>query len=598
MRRESLTDPETLLRIALAVALGFVALRAALLPENPLDMLAISDNDDIMRMLSVRDLLAGQGWFDTVQYRILPPEGLPMHWSRYVDAAIAGLIGAAASFVPMAEAEAFALVAWPSLLLAALILLTGRGARSALSAGAAALAVVAIMAWPVTAYTYFRPARLDHHNLQILLMTAMVLTLVRPGPPMRLGVAGGLLAALSLAVGLETVPLIGLAGIVLAARALRSPDADGTHLLGFALTLAPASLALFAGQTAPHAWLVSHCDQLSPPTLSLALVAAAASTSLVVLARGVSRAAGVLGFAAFLGAGLALAAPVLRPCLAGPYAVLPPEVMQLLPTIREVRPAHWFLVNGPAVFFANVAPAIGAVLTASGVLLFRRLADRAGPGEARVVGTLLVLAAVPLAGSFVQVRLIVLTAPAVPMLAGYALAALLAEWRRHGVAAAGLALGVVVTATLLPPALYDAARALRPAPVPAWTGTSVPYGSCRKPGPIRTLAVLPEGTILSPINLGAPILLLTGHSAVSGPYHRRPEAIANGIVPFDADRSGLLEAMDASGADYLLLCRGVAYGDGRSFAADLATGMPTPGLVPVNGPDPALVVLRRDRSDG
>ncbi|HEX9906114.1 MAG TPA: hypothetical protein VGA77_14250, partial [Propylenella sp.] len=44
--------------------------------------LVFPDPDDGLRLLGIRDLIAGQGWFDTHQYRYLPPEGVLLHWSR------------------------------------------------------------------------------------------------------------------------------------------------------------------------------------------------------------------------------------------------------------------------------------------------------------------------------------------------------------------------------------------------------------------------------------------------------------------------------------------------------------------------------------
>ena len=43
------------------------------------------DPDDQMRLLQVRDWLAGQSWFDLTQHRLNDPAGVPMHWSRVVD---------------------------------------------------------------------------------------------------------------------------------------------------------------------------------------------------------------------------------------------------------------------------------------------------------------------------------------------------------------------------------------------------------------------------------------------------------------------------------------------------------------------------------
>ena len=41
-----------------------------------------------MRLVEVRDLIAGQGWFDLTQHRLDPP-GVSMHWSRVIDAPLA-----------------------------------------------------------------------------------------------------------------------------------------------------------------------------------------------------------------------------------------------------------------------------------------------------------------------------------------------------------------------------------------------------------------------------------------------------------------------------------------------------------------------------
>src|SRR6185503_18571311 len=52
----------------------------------------LGDTDDNMRMMQVRGLLHGQGWFDLRNYRMNPPFGANIHWSRLVDLPIAGLI--------------------------------------------------------------------------------------------------------------------------------------------------------------------------------------------------------------------------------------------------------------------------------------------------------------------------------------------------------------------------------------------------------------------------------------------------------------------------------------------------------------------------
>ena len=60
---------------------------------------ALGDTDDNMRIMQVRGLLHGQGWFDLRNYRLNPPFGANIHWSRLVDLPIAGLILALRPFL-------------------------------------------------------------------------------------------------------------------------------------------------------------------------------------------------------------------------------------------------------------------------------------------------------------------------------------------------------------------------------------------------------------------------------------------------------------------------------------------------------------------
>src|SRR5262245_2193987 len=73
--------------------------------------------DDAMRLVQIRDFLAGQGWFDLTQYRLDPPDGVAMHWSRLVDLPIAILIRAIDLLVSSATAERLVLTIWPAILL-------------------------------------------------------------------------------------------------------------------------------------------------------------------------------------------------------------------------------------------------------------------------------------------------------------------------------------------------------------------------------------------------------------------------------------------------------------------------------------------------
>lgn len=73
-----------------------------------------NDTDDAMRVVMVRDLMAGQAWHDLVQHRVMPPAGLAMHWSRLIDLPIATLITAFSLVVEPVLAERLARIIMPA----------------------------------------------------------------------------------------------------------------------------------------------------------------------------------------------------------------------------------------------------------------------------------------------------------------------------------------------------------------------------------------------------------------------------------------------------------------------------------------------------
>ena len=261
-------ESSSLLRKCLAVRpvfwllLGLILLRALAFWPGLADRMERADNDDFLRMVMVRDWLAGQGWFDMQQYRLLPPEGVSIHWSRYIDAALGGIITLASWLVSMPVAEQVALVLWPTLLLCLMLLLNAQGTRRASGDVAAIGAMLCVFLWTKLAEFEFAPGRIDHHNVQILAMSALAFALIWPltgsngGRRVQVlsGVAGGIAAAFSLAVGLEMLPVL-LA--VWAFAGLRFAfGCSGRWLWVFALTLAVAAPLMMAGQVPVAAWAI------------------------------------------------------------------------------------------------------------------------------------------------------------------------------------------------------------------------------------------------------------------------------------------------------------------------------------------------------
>src|SRR3954467_13225855 len=96
---------------------------------NDIRWFGLGDTDDNMRIMQVRALLHGQGWYDLRNYRMNPPYGANIHWSRLVELPIAGLILSLRPFLggPGAERWAVAIAPLiPYLLLLFSVALTAR----------------------------------------------------------------------------------------------------------------------------------------------------------------------------------------------------------------------------------------------------------------------------------------------------------------------------------------------------------------------------------------------------------------------------------------------------------------------------------------
>jgi hypothetical protein len=562
--------------IAVVVGLAFVLLKAGAQSSTVFARLASGDHDDIMRLMQVRAWLDGQSWFDTTQYRVLPPDGISLHWSRYVDLGIAAILVPLSKVMPMAVAEQWTLVIWPTLLMSVMIVIVARGTDRILGPVAACGAVGSLVTWLPTGNLYFEAGKLDHHNVQILATTVLAFAMVWPGDPVRRGIAAGIAAAFSLAVGLETLPLVGVAGIVLLLRGTFDHDGAVRLLVAFCCALMVGLGVFFIGQTAPGAWGTPACDKLSPPVLALGGVASAASLGPMLARRWLAHPmARLLATVLIAGVGLWLCAPLLSPCLAGPYGALPLDLQIVINRdITEAQPGYLYAQNAPFSFHSYVTPAIAAV-GISAVLWYRRRLRAATPAlENAAVAQMLVLACVGVIGTWFQIRIIILAAPAVPFLTGYALRCLWQNRVAHRTAKSSLVLVVGVILTLFAdrlngPAL-SAVTAIRGE---AATARLIPQSrdTCRDPAVMAQLNDLPKATILTAMNLASSMILTTHHDAITAPYHRSAAAFWNATYPMNS-LGDMRTALQTSGATYVVLCRATFYGAKRLAAHALIAG--------------------------
>ena len=462
---------------------------------HQLSALRLPDTDDVMRLQQIRDWIAGQSFTDLSQHRLGEAPGAPMHWSRLPDLVPAALIALLSPLFGAHQAEIITVIAWPTMLFAAALFLVTRIARAIGGPGIARTAlIVAAIAYPAT--TIFLPGRIDHHGLQVVLLLIVTRTLINP-PSLGDGVTAGLAAAASLVIGLETAPLLAAAGLAMAVEWLFARHAADDRMMGFGIALGSgllgASIIFKADQ-----WNYAACDGFTLVAWRGAVIAAFAPMLMALAARDFRRPAAraVLAVlvAGVIGAGVVAVAPQ---CLA-PYGMVDPMLARLwLGKVGEAQPLFSAL-PGVAIGYAGVMVA-GVAASAWRLHVTR---DRRWIALLFLQGAALALTCVQLRGAY-----------AGAILAAPALAAVIAEARRHGTG--WLAGAWIASAGMLYPLAADAIT-------PRSTGHAgnPAAGNCTSPEALATLARLPQGRLLAPLDLGAYAIGATNLSVVGAPYHR------------------------------------------------------------------------------
>lgn len=521
------------LAIALAAALtaGWAAQDWAMIARSYLP-----DTDDVMRLAEIRDWLGGQAFNDLAQHRLGSPGGLPMHWSRLADLGPAALILTLTPLLGRIGAEQAMLVVYPAGLFVAAMLVAGRLADH-MSPGTRLIAIV-VTALSFPAASLFVPGRIDHHGLQILLVLWFVERLVAPSTA-RAGAGAGLAAALSLAVGLETLPLIlaGMAALLWRyAEELPSSAGFNRQLAAFAVALGGMTLILLLS-VRPMFWSLRWCDGFTPGSSVAMLTAAAFFAVLAVTAPRVKGAGQRLSIAAIAGA---CALPVLlhgsAACFAGPYAPVDPLLRQLwLPYVGEARGLLEQASLGRAIGYGAMTLMATIVLAVSlwrgkwRQPRWRTFAIIFVPGvllalmQVRATYVVSALAVIPIAALIADVRACI-TRP-LPRVGVWALGAGMI-WNQ---------LGLMIDARLAP-----AAAAESPA--------------CGRADQARALAGLPPGRIIAPLDSGAIIIGNSAHEAVGAPYHRNNAGNAAVYRFFLGSEAQARSIAKAWQVDYVMLC--------------------------------------------
>ena len=571
----------------LAIWLG-IAVVMLVVRTPDIAALALGDTDDNLRLAQVRALLGGQAWFDLTQYRLAPPDGANIHWSRLPDLPIAGLILLLEPLLGAASGERWAVALAPLIPLAIGLIAIALIVRRTVSPIAWPLAMLITFCAAILMPMWL-PLRIDHHGWQLALLAIAVAGLV-DRKAARGGATAGIASALSFAIGLEMLIFLALIGAAIALLWVRDA-AQSRRMAAYGATLgggAAIGFALFASEVNR----LPVCDALSPVWLS---VVAGAGAFLVLLAilplrNWIARigAGGVAG--AIVAIGFALAWP---DCLARPEGVSAELQSIWLDNVQEARPVYRQGWRRALLIIA---------LPLSGLVGYA-IAIFGAKANARPVAPIIALASLAFAG-FVLLFWQVRTAPAAQLLAvpGAAMLGLylLPRWRKSS------QMLVRVGGTFVALFLITGLWAMLPIAAVPDTDNMLASERADSAGPAcpdeaayAPIRAVPDSTILTTIDMAPRLIVMTRHRGIAGPYHRNGAAMLDVFYGLRGDEARLRETIERYDIGFVLICPGMSgevhYGrdDPASNYARLLAGDAPTGLEPVSLPDDSPFMLFR-----
>jgi hypothetical protein len=524
-----------LIWLAAAIILSWL-FRARILAGTP------ADGDDYLRLLEVRDWLAGQSWFDVTQYRMNPPTGGAMHWSRLVDLPIAGGLALLVPIVGARAAEAVTVTLVPLALLAGVMAAAAATTFRLLGSAKAAVGAAALLLMTPFVMAQLFPTRIDHHGWQ-LLMAAITTAMLVGERSVRAGLIAGVALGFWLAVSIEGLPFAVAAAGATVLRWLVDP-VERARLTGLMLGLAGSALLFFAATQPLAAWSGSACDALSPAHLAALATAALGTVAVVRLGEGwpLPIRVAAIGGVAVCAALLFLArAPA---CAADPFGGLDPLVHRV-----------WYLhvSEGLPIWRQPAGDMVGIIafplIGLAGALRSWR-GTQAGslPGGNWATLILLLLASLAIAllvkrASGVAHLIAIPGAIAlIAALAGRSLASPLLPIRLFGTTLACIALTPVASAWLGTAMFANAAAPARKI-----------AGACDERAALSPLGHLPPSNLLAPLDAGPPLLAFTPHRIVAAGYHRNDAAMAEVIRAFTGDPHLARQIVARRGISYVVV---------------------------------------------
>lgn len=514
-----------------------------------------ADNDDVLRLVQVRDFLSGQSWFDLYQYRLGLDGGTLMHWSRLVDAPIALMITVFSYFTSQENAEIAALFIWP-LIIAIPVIYGFIFAVKAITGHKNAVIVGAIGAIIYILGTEkFKLGAIDHHNVQLAIFALITAVLLHRSYPWISYAFAGFLSALTLAIGAETTPLVAAICAIVAitwawhgGKTLRRPTRVFSLSMGLSLTI------IYFGTTPPHLYSQVVCDALSMGFYALGITG---SVGLFFASALVSYHSRIVRFGALAAIGVVVIATafIIAPhCLQSPLAELDPFLVKMwLNNVGEAQSVSMVL-------HAKPWSALGHYMVPFLAIILCCIKIFTGKQAEQHLKLLLLLILASLIGAL-QVRAMIFS----NFIAMIPMAAVVANLRTQANADPKnqkLAVSFILAALVSLPAVWaiiglglsnifdnETKRAS------AEETNNSEQISCKSQDAFKILANEPKGVVSSPSNLGASVLRFTHHNAISAPYHRNQAGMLAEIKSSIADPAEAKTILKTAKVTHIAFCK-------------------------------------------
>ncbi len=510
------------------------------------------DPDDQLRLVQLRDFLGGQSWFDTSQYRLNPPTGAPMHWSRLIELPLALVVLMTRPFFGQDVAEMTACAVVPLVTLGLLAYILGRIATRLGDRKTGIIAIFLTLS-STTLLPQMQPGRIDHHGWQIVLAALSLWTMFWPDKK-RGGIVLGLALATWMHISLEGLPAAAAFFVLLGWRWIIE-KAHGQRLVWTIGSFALATVGLFFGTQGHPFSALPYCDTISPPYV-LAIVLAAGIMLPAIGAKPENRIWRIAAAVAAAGAAVAAILSIAPQCAHGAFGNLDPLVRDYwYAHINEGLPVWHQDIRDALIWLAPAVCAIPAYIA-----LHRRAVDEKAIQDLRISGyfliyailiSLLVFRTVAVAGAF-----------AIPLVAVW-ISRLFEAYKASPSPVARVSMVALMLFLLVPGALVAQAATMlggiiaKPETA-AEKANEIATDKCESVRSIATLSALPRGNFVAPFDIGPAILMTTPHSVLASSHHRNERGMHDHIEIFRSAPDTSLTFIKAHRINYIAACPGEA----------------------------------------